>query len=732
MDFNPIQNNFNAGEIDPLLHARNDLQAYVNGLQTCYNYVPRLQGVLSRRSGTKFIKSTKYTSQKSMLVPFIFNNDKSFILEFGDLYIRFYKDRQAFISGTHYEIVSPYADTDLFDNKGIFRISFAQSADVIYMAHRDFPPKKLKHIADNNWTISNVATTWGAFDDLNTSSTTIYASASTGTVTLTASAGIFASSDVGTQIFLQQAPDVTTKVWEVDVHFSSGDVVKSGGRYYRAASLTDGTAWVGTHKSGTVIPSHQTGKVSDGLIDWLYLHSGYGYATITGYTNSTTVTASVKSRLPENIVGSSNESEKWAFGAWNPTFGYPEFVCFFKERLVYARDIYVWFSVVGDYDNFALRDGPDLAPDMGINLTILSNEYNGIKWIYPFNDLIIGTQGTIHVVAPNTTQQVFSASNIQSFSALGRGCLPIRPRQIDSSLLFVQRSGEMVLSLQGGERGGYVANDISLTSNHLFKTGIKQIAYQERPDSILWVVRNDGKLIGLTINETQEVKGWHIHELGGDGIIENIAIIPSPNGNYDDIYLTVLRDDVRTIEYMAEYFNQYDLIEDAYFVDCGKTYSGTATKTITGLSHLAGKTVTVLANGAVHPPVVVSGGGSVTLNYNVTKAHIGYNYTSKMVTLPIEGGTRKGTPIGKTKRINKCGIRVLNSVGGKIGTENKTSIIASRTGNNNMNQAVSLFSGTHTVSIGGAYETESRIEVTQEQPLPMTILAIMPEAGVYD
>ena len=732
VDSSPIQNNFNSGELTPLLHARNDLQAYANGLDTCLNVIPRIQGCASRRSGTYFVKSTKSPEKVSMIIPFIFNNDKAFILEFGDLYIRFYKDRQAFISGTHYEIVSPYADTDLFDDKGTFRISFAQSADVIYMTHRDFPPKKLKHLADNNWTISNVATTWGVFDSVNVSATTIYASASTGTVTLTASSGIFASSDVGTQIYLEQTPDTTTKVWEVDVDFAQNDIVKSGGRYYKAKTLTNGTSFGVPHKSGTVIPSHTIGVVSDGNIDWEYLHSGYGYAEITAYTNSTTVTASVKSYLPENIVTSGNVSTKWAFAAWNQTFGYPEYVCFFKERLVYARDIYVWFSVVGDYDNFALRDGADLAPDMAINASILSDEYNGIKWIFAFGDLILGTQGTIHVIAPNTTQQVFSASNIQSFSALGRGCLSIRPRQIDNALMFAQRSAEMVLSLQGGERGGYTASDMSLLSGHLFSGGIRQIAYQERPDSILWAVRNDGKLIGMTTNESQEIKGWHIHELGGGGLVESLAVVPSPDGNKDDLYMIVKRGSARTIEYMTQYFEYNDDVSDAYFVDCGVTYSGASTNTITGLTHLANKQVSILANGSVHPPVTVSGAGVATLNYNVTKAQVGYNYISRIKTLPIEGGATKGTSVGKSKRINKIGVKFYRSVGGKMGFENTLNIIQSRKASAAMNAPVELFTGTQDVIVTNSYAKDLQIIIEQEQPLPMTILAIMPEMGTYE
>lgn len=733
--FNGIQNNFNGGEISPLLYSRNDLDIYSRGLAECLNFIPRIQGAVTRRSGSYYIKETKNSSDKAELVSFVFNKS-NFTLEFGHEYIRFYKNRQPHIvSGSHYEISSPYDKDLLFDDDGVCLLSFAQSADVIYIAHPKYRLRKLIHNSDDNWTLSEVPLTWGPFDSINQSSITIYASAVSGSVTLTASSGIFKSTDVGNQIYLKQTPNKTVKVWEVDRDFAQNDLVKSGGRYYKAVSLTDGTSFGVPHKSGTVVPSHTIGIVSDGKIDWEYLHSGYGYAKITGYTNSTTVTATVISRLPENIVGSTNASTQWAFGALNGDAGYAELIGFYKERMVIAKGVDVFFSVVGDYENFALRDGPDLTVDMGISITILSKEYNGLQWLLPFgNDLLIGTKSSVHLIGPNTTQQIFSAQNIASRTLIGRGCSHVPALQIDGQAVICQQSKQVIFGISNQD--GYPMTDFSVVSDHLFTNNIVKIVYQQRPDSILWVLKSDGSLLGFTFNESQEVKGWHKHTIGGGGIVESISVVPSPNGNSDDLIMIVKRTiggvTKRYVEYIGNYF-EYDLVaENAHFVDCGIFYNGSSTNTITGLSHLNGLTVDILADGYESPSQIVSN-GQITLPKNAMKVHVGLPYTSRIKTLSFEGGSQKGVSNGKNKRINRIQTRVYKSIGGMIAYGNNAfEKFLHRKGNVPMGTGTPLYTGIHDLTVGNTYEKDAQVTIQQEQPFPITILAIMPEMVSYE
>ena len=736
---NPIQNNFNGGEISPLLKNRFDLQVYQNGLDKCRNFIPRVQGCLSRRPGTFFIKEVKDSDNRTHLQPFVFNNDEAFILEFGDQYIRFYKDRVAFeVSSTHYEIATPYLQDDLFDDKGIFRIKFTQSADIIYMVHPSYAPRKLLRNSNTDWTIEVVDADFPPFDDTNITDVTVYASATTGSITLTSSTGIFTTLDVGADFYIETNPNISTDRWQVATPYAENTVVRSGGNYYQGVSLTDGTTWTGNVNSGTITLSHIEGTESDGVINWEYLHSGYGYVEITEFSGATQVIATVKSRLPDNSVGSNNATTKWAFGAWNQTAGYPDNVVFFKERLVYSRDIKVWFSVVGDFDNFSLREGDVLADDMGINLTILSNKFNGIRWMYPLDDLILGTQGTIHIVSPNTRQQVFSASNIQSRSVLGRGSLPVPVVQLDNNILFVQRSGENMLSVSFDINiNNYNTTDLSLVSEHLFKGGVRLVAYQERPDNILWVVRTDGKVVALTINENQQVKGWHLHEFGGtDTVVESIAVIPSPDGDKDDVWLSIRRtvaaNTVRYVEYMDQYFEQQEDTINAFFVDGGIKYNGTSTNIITGLDHLEGEVVDVLIDGATHPQRTVSG-GQIELQRSGEVVSVGLNYQSLMKTNSFEAGAVRGTSVNRTKRINRVKVSFFESVQAKVGAdEDSVKTVFFRKGSDFMNEAVPLFTGVKDVTSTDNYNEDSNITIIQDAPLPITILAITPEMATHE
>lgn len=731
---NLIQNNFNGGEISPLLYARNDLIAYANGLSECLNFIPRIQGAVTRRTGSYFVKEVKASTNKTALASFSFAKSK-FILEFGHEYIRFYKDRQPFIvGGSHYEIASPYDKDDLFDADGVFLLNFAQSADVIYIAHANYKLRKLKHNADDNWTIETVDLAWGPYDTVNQSATTIYASATTGSVTLTASAGIFQSFDVGNELYLEQTPNTTMAVWQVDKDFALNTLVKSGGRYYKAVSLTSGSAFTGTHKSGTVIPSHTQGIASDGTIDWEYLHSSYGYATITGYTSATQVTATVNSRLPDNIVGSGNASTKWAFGALNTITGFAELVGFYKDRLVLAKGVNVYFSVVGDYENFALRDGPDLAVDMGISISVLAKEYNGLQWLYPFGDnLLIGTSSSVHLIGSSTSNQIFSNQNIASQNIIGRGCSRVPSYQIDSFLMIVQKSKEVLFGINNAE--GYPMSDFSYVSDHLFDGGVIQLAYQERPDSILWVLKKDGSLLGFTFNESQEIKGWHKHTIAGGGVVESIATVASPDGSTDDLIMIVKRviggNTKRYVEYISDYFDYNLEIENAHYVDSGVFYNGSATSTITGLSHLNGLAVDILADGAIVPPQVVSG-GQITLPKNASKVHVGLAFTSRIKTLSFEGGGEKGVTNSKPKRINKIQVKVFKSSYGQVAyANNGFEKFLHRGGDVPMGSPTPLYTGTFDLDIGNSYEREAVLTIKQEQPFPMTILAIMPEMVSY-
>src|SRR5690554_348698 len=175
----PIIPALNAGEFSPLLRGRVDIDKYARACEKLENFLPQIQGPVKKRPGTRFVAEVKDSEKKVRLIPFEFSNQQAYILEFGDKYIRFYANGgQVIDGGNPYEIVSPYAAEDLFE------IAFAQSADVIYFAHPDYPPHKLSRFGPTNWSMDEIVFDWPPFNDQNTDTTsTVTFDAVTGNIT---------------------------------------------------------------------------------------------------------------------------------------------------------------------------------------------------------------------------------------------------------------------------------------------------------------------------------------------------------------------------------------------------------------------------------------------------------------------------------------------------------------------------------------------------------------------
>lgn len=728
----PIYVQLNAGELSPYLEGRVDIGKYPNGMQRCENFIPLVQGPAVRRAGTRNIGSIKNHSDRTWIVPFVFSAYDGWILEFGDQYIRFYTNRgQVQSGGSAYEISTPYLLADLTDTDGTFRINFVQSADVVYLVHPKYTPRKLSRYAPTNWTLTEVDPTAGPFEDVNSDKTlTVYASATTGTVTLTASSARFLASHVGTLFYMEANPAVVVDPWETGKAISAGALRRSDGNVYEA---------VNSATTSSIKPTHTEGTRSDGGVQWKYLHSGYGWARITAIGGGgTTATATVVSTLPNSVVGSGNASYKWAYAAWGThAGGYPSHVTFFRERLVFARGDRVWLSVSGDYENFSKKDADTVTADRAISVQIASDQVSNVQWLAPSNGLIIGTTGSEFVLSEITTSEALGPNNVKASPQSAFGSKNIPAIRVGAAVLFVQRSGRKVREIKYDiNADAYISIDDTILANHITKSGVVAMAFAQEPDSVIWCARTDGKLIGFTFNREQDVLGWHRHPLGGDGIVESVASIPSPDSTRDDLWMIVRRtidgQTKRYVEFLEAPYAEGDSVADSFYVDSGATYSGVATTTITGLGYLEGETVDVLADGASHPQCVVTG-GQITLQRASTKVQVGLPCPALLQTMRIEAGAGDGTAQGKTKRITRAIIRFLYTLGGKSGKDEATADrIEFRTGSDPMNQAPPIFTGDKEVPWPAGYETEGRIMIIQDQPLPMTVAAIMPQVHTQD
>jgi hypothetical protein len=265
--------------------------------------------------------------------------------------------------------------------------------------------------------------------------------------------------------------------------------------------------------------------------------------------------------------------------------------------------------------------------------------------------------------------------------------------------------------------------------------------WQQEPDNILWCVREDGQLAALTYQRSEAVVSWHRHILGGafgsgNAVVESIASI-SGDLNEDELWVIVKRTvNGATVRYV-ECFSDFDFDEtaatDFKFLDSHLSYSGSATSSLSGLDHLEGQTVSILADGSVHANKVVSS-GAISLDRSVTKACVGLSYDSVLQTMRIEGGAAEGTSQGKIKRISKVVLRLFETVGVKVGPSlTNLETIPFRTTSSNLSAPVdTLIEGDKEIEFDDDYNSDGHIFIKQDQPLPASILAIYPTLVTND
>jgi len=722
-----IVTNFQSGELSPRLEGRIDLQKYQSGVQQLTNMLVFPQGGATRRPGTYYAGSSK-SNGKVRLIPFEFSDEQAYIIELGANYMRFYVDGGLLVSGgSAVEVVTPYSATEIFE------LNYTQSADVIYFAHKNHPPAKLTRTTATSFTFSDIDFVDGPWLDENTSDITLYASAATGSVTITASAALFTSDDVGRYIRFREVLEIEHDEWAASTSYNDGDSVRYNGHVYEQVTGS-------TQTSGNTPPVHTEGTETYGAIDWEYKHDDTGYVEITAFTSSTVVTATVKEDdggiavLPDHIIGAANATKKWSLGAFGGDQGYPRAVAFYEERLYFAgttgQPQTIFGSVTADFENHT----PGTEDDKAINVTIASDQVNVIKHMIQGRFLQILTSSAEFTMSGGSGTQPVTPTNVNVLRETTFGASDVRPVRAGSSTIMVQKGQTKVKEITFNlDVDGLTGRDLTVLAEHLARVGLDDMTWQQEPELILWFVRSDGELLGLSYDPQNNTIAWHEHTLGGTAVVESIASIPS--GSEDQVYLSVKRTinsvETRHIVYMKPIYFGAD-VTDAFYVDSGLTYDGAATTTISGLDHLEGETVQILADGAAHADKVVSG-GSITLDRSSSKVHVGYSYDSVIQTLRMEAGADDGISQGKIKRIHGVTVRFLDSVGAEVGPDaNNLDRIPFRDSSMAMDEAVPMFDGDKEIFFPSGYDNDARVLVRQTQPLPMTVLAIMRRSNTFD
>ena len=844
--------NFTGGELSPRLDGRTDLTKYTSGCSTLENLVVYPHGSAARRPGSTFIAEVANSANKTRLIPFEFSTTQTYMLEFSNLKMRVYKDSGSVLEGdktisaitkanpavvtatSHgysngdevlissvggmtevngkrflvadkttntfelqdkdgvdinssaftayssggvankvFELATPYTTAQLFD------IKFAQSADVMYITHPEHEVEKLSRTGHTAWTLTDVDFTGGPFMDANITTTTLNPGSHT----------------VGTGVAL-------------------------------VASAVTGI------NSGSGFLSTDVGRL---------VNFRDGYGKITGVTDTTNATITIIKDL-----GSATASADWSLGAFSDTTGHPSCVTFFEQRLVFAgttsQPQTIFFSKSGDYENMDANIGGTVADDDAIIYTIASNQVNAIRFMTATRTLILGTAGGEFTVSGGGTDSAVTPTNILIKKQSNHGSANVDAIAVGNATLFLQRAKRKIRELAYNfDVDGYIAPDMTILAEHITEGGLTQIAYQQEPNQIVYGVRGDGELVGLTYQREQQVTAWHRHIFGGrfgvatitvsdyanivngtkltltksDGttvdftsttgtagtnefktetnnnttatnlktainahanftatvnsavvtitetaheatgyltiksfdstrltitsegkaVVESAAVIPTDDTEYQ-VYVIIKRTVNNITRRYVEFLNvfHFDQTDNSSFnfLDSELSYNGSAVSTLSGLDHLEGQVVSILADGATHPNRTVSS-GSITLDRSAKSVKVGLAYTSLLQTMRLNAGSQNGTSQGKTKRIYDITVRMFETIGVEVGPDlNNMERIPFRSSADLMDEGIPPFTGDKEVEFRGNYETDGFIFVRQTQPLPFTILSLYPRLTTND
>jgi hypothetical protein len=808
----PQQDTFVRGEISPRLHSRASLDLYRAGLSSCVNYITLPHGGLRKRGGTYFAGEVKTSSKKTRAIPFIFAVDQAYMLEFGDQYIRVYAYGARV--GT-VEVVSPYLEADLFE------LQYVQSADQMWIMHRDYPLQVLTRTANTSWSLDDYPIEDGPYDDINETATTLtpadYASLTpkmTGNTAPSGTASGFGGSATAYLVFDKNpgsnvqvdgtaASDATYRLPGgaqkiVDAYYVTADSSSTGGSdkvptSWEVQGSNDGTNWVtidtrtgeswsrGETKfyefeNKSPFEYHRFNWLSNGgNSDSRLAEIGFHISTLsqtafnltassttginddTGFQStdvgravrllgsdgiwrwaeivSVTSTTVVTILLHNHALPKLSPITRWRLGTFVPG-NYVESGSLFEERLAFSRKFSVFASATGDFNNFALGEEDDDAMQFD---QAGGGQANDIVWIADSDGaLLIGTSGGVRALSGSGIDEALTPSSFKNRKSRTLGCARIRPVDAGQSFLYVTRSRKAIAELTQVQTGRYQSDDIGQISEHIPKKGVVEIAYQTDPDPILWFPLDDGELGGYTHQPSQDVRGMHRHQIAGSfsgsdyAVVESACVTPGQTG-VDDVWLIVKRTiggvTKRYIEVMQAPFEYGDL-NDAFAIDCGLTYEGAAVGTVSGLGHLNGQSVDVLADGKVYKGLTV-GSGQATLPGGATAAkwQVGLPFQADAATLELDVGGKDGSLSGRRKKVAKVimslletdttGLTVQSYMRGKWEPVRIPSIVAT-------DGRANLFTGNVEVPIDDSWEGQGRVRIRHSNPTPCTIRAYTP------
>lgn len=745
---------FTTGEVSPDVSSRFDLEQYKSALLEAENVVIRPYGAVAKRQGSQYVGQVKYSDKPTRLFEFTTNTNNSFMLEFGDKYIRVWN----YGIYTGIEVTTPFTSDILFD------LNCNQSGDVMFICSGKYPIQTLSRYSDTDWRMSTYKLTEQPYDEINTDN------GHTLTVngdTITSTKDLFTQDMVGSVIQIAYYVEA--------VHTKSvGEVVeKKVKRYMQAQTIektynninynvgafstdtelswkftTHGT-WEGTVKlqisnnDGQTWKDYRTytskndynvtdtGKIEAGArLKYVSdIKSGsvncdlsimpftqYGIVEIKSVTDAKNAKVNVLNGIKEG-----EPSYQWKLGSWNRGRGYPKLCTFYQDRFVVAatdsKPNFIWFSRTGDYPNFGVEkvEGT-ITDDSAITLPVINRKMCEIRHLVPANDLIILTSGNEWIVRGDKT---ITPTNCNLKTQTQRGALSCEPQFIGNRCVFVQERGGTVRDMgYSYESDNYTGQDLTLFVKTLVKGHLAVTsAYAQDPDSIIYYVRDDGQLNCLTYIPEQKVYGWsHFVTNGKYRYVESVA-----EGEQDTIYFVVDRViNNKSVKCIERSIPLYTEDNSDVFLDCYVKVANSIKTDYINAPHLVGQMVDIVIDGQQMPSRVVPPTGVIKLDGKANVITVGLPYTTKIKIPSVEQQINDGTLQGRVATVSRVVLRMYKSFGGKVGrTFDRMDDITLPPNE--------LFTGDKPVilpKMGINYSTDTSICIKHSDPFPFNLLSI--------
>ena len=751
---------FAGGEIAPEMYGRIDLDKMQTGLAKVENFEILPHGPARNRAGFQWVNEVKDSTKRVRLIPFAYSAEQTMVLEVGDGYCRFHTQGATLLEASQaitavstaascmvtyagadpsngdvmyladledftmlqgrfvvvsavnagantfmphdlagnaistvgsaytsggtmsrvYVVATPWAEAHLLD------LHYTQSADVLSVVHPTYAPRELRRIGATNWQVSTIAFVPG----INPPASTAVATGGPGG---------------GTPV----------NTYYVSTAISADTLEESEASPVSAAALIDLTV-VGNHVD--VTPAAVAGSLRYNIYK---LKTGGLY----GYIGQSDGTAFRDDNIDPDMSQTPPESLAPFVGAGN----YPSAVTYVEQRRAFAatdnRTQHLWMTRSATESN--LTQSVPLRDDDAIVMPIKARQQNRIRHLVPLVDLLAFTVGgEFRIFAKNSDALTPASATPKAQSYVGAN--NVQPAIAENAVLYAQASGghvrEFAYTGEGLAGAAFSNLDISVLAPHLFDgyTMVDMAFSRTSTCPILWVVRSDGVLLGMTYVPGQNVRAWHQHTT--DGLFESCCCVAE--GGEDVLYVVVQRTinsrQVRSIERL--HTRQFTNQEDAFFVDCGLSYSGTATTTITGLWHLEGRSVVALADGAVVDGLTVTA-GTVELPALASVVHVGLVINAELQTLPVSYQTDEAFGQGVVKDVNKVHLRVSRSGAMHVGPTGGRMVEAKRRTTESYGEAPALRTGWDHLNVAPKWDDDAGVTVQMRTPLPLTVLAMV-------